>query len=134
MEANHLTISWCFFAIHLHESVMGVHVSHHPEPSSHLPPHTSPLVCTRAPALSALLHASNLHWSSILHLVIHVFQCYTLILSHLHHLPQSPKVCVLHLCLFAVFHIGSSIHLSKFLIYEFIYCIGVSLSGLLHSV
>ena len=73
-------------------------------------------------------------WSSILHLVIHIFQCYTLILSHLHHLPQSPKVCVIHLCLFAVFHIGSSIHLSKFLIYKFIYCIGVSLSGLLHSV
>ena len=37
----------------------------HPEPPSHLPPHPIPLGCPRAPALSALLHASNLHWSFI---------------------------------------------------------------------
>ena len=38
----------------------------------HLPPHPIPLGCTRAPVWGALLHASNLHWSSILHMVIHV--------------------------------------------------------------
>ena len=37
----------------------------HPESPSHLPPHPIPLGCPRAPALSALLYASNLHWSSI---------------------------------------------------------------------
>ena len=50
---------------------MGVLVSPCPEPSSNLPPHPIPLGCPSAPALSALLHASNLHWSTISHMVIH---------------------------------------------------------------
>ena len=54
------------FAIHRPESAMGVHVSPHPEPLSHLPRHPIPLGCPRAPALSALRYASNLHWSSML--------------------------------------------------------------------
>ena len=58
---------------------MSVHISHHPETPSHLPPHPIPLGCPRAPALGALLHALNLHWSSILHMVIYMFQCYSLI-------------------------------------------------------
>ena len=42
----------------------------HPEPRSDLPPHPISLGCPKAPALSALLHAWNLPWSSILHMVI----------------------------------------------------------------
>ena len=53
------------FATHRHELAMGVHVSHHPEAPSHIPPHPIPPGCPRAPTLSALLHASNLHWSSV---------------------------------------------------------------------
>ena len=87
------------FAVHQHESAMGVHVSHHPEPRSHLPPHPIPLSCPRAPALGALLHASNLHWSSISHIVMYMFQCYSLISSHPRLLPHGPKVCSLHRCL-----------------------------------
>ena len=45
------------FALHRHESAMGVHVSPHPEPPSKPPPHPIPLGCPRVPALSALLHA-----------------------------------------------------------------------------
>ena len=75
-----------------------VPVSPHPEPSSHLSPHAIPLSCSRSLALGALLHASNLRWSSSLHVVIHVFQCYTLKSSHPCILPQSPKahslICV----------------------------------------
>ena len=67
------------FAIHRHESAMGVHVSHHPEPAFHLPPHPIPQGCPRTPALSALLHASNLHLSCILHMVIYTFQCYSIL-------------------------------------------------------
>ena len=50
-------------------------------------------------ALGALLHASNLHCSSVSHTVIYMFQCYSLVLPHPLPLPQSPKVCSLHLCL-----------------------------------
>ena len=69
-------------------------------PTSHLPPHPVPLGCPRALALGALLHASNLHWSPILHMAIYMFQFYSLkSSSHPHLLPQSPKVCSLHHCL-----------------------------------
>ena len=81
-------------AIHWHESATGML---NPSP---LPPHPIPLRCSRALALGALIHASNLHWSSVLHVVIYMFQCYSPKSSHHHLLPQSPKVCSLHLCLF----------------------------------
>ena len=60
------------------------------------PPSSIPLDYLRAPALSALLHASNLHWSSILHMIIYMFQCYSLKSSHPCLLPHSPKVCLIH--------------------------------------
>ena len=60
-------------AIHRNESAMGAHVSPHPEPPSHIPPHPILMDCPRVLALSALLHASNLHWSSILHMVMYMF-------------------------------------------------------------
>ena len=88
------------FAIHQHESATGILVSHHhPETPSHFPPHPIPLGCLRAPALGALLHASNLHWSSILHMVMYMSQCCSLKSSHPRLLPLSPKACSLHLCL-----------------------------------
>ena len=66
------------FAIHQHESAMGVHMSHHPERPSHLPPHPIRLGFPRVPALGALLHASNLHFYRFLNdsyfiLVFHIF-------------------------------------------------------------
>ena len=71
-----------------------------PEPPSHLPPHLIPQGHPRAPALSALSHALNLDWQSVSHMVIDMFQCYSLKPSHPHFLPQSPKACSLYLCLF----------------------------------
>ena len=68
----------------------------HPEPPS--PSHPSG---PSAPALSALLYALNLDSSSISHMVIYMFQCCFLKSSHPYLLPQSPKVCSLHLCLFS---------------------------------
>ena len=53
-----------------------------------------------APVLSTLSHASNLDWRSISHMIIYMLQCYFLKSSHPRLLPQSPKVCSLHLCLF----------------------------------
>ena len=72
----------------------------HPDPPSHLPPHPMPQGNPRAPALSTLPHASNLDWWSISHMIIYIFQCYSLKSPHPRLLPESPKVCSLHLCLF----------------------------------
>ena len=71
----------------------------HPEHPTYLPPHPIPQDCPNTPALSALFHASNLDWLSISHMIIYMFQCYSLKSSHPHLLPQSPKVCSLYLCL-----------------------------------
>ena len=71
----------------------------HPEPASHLPLHPIPLSCPRELALGALLHALNLHWPSILHVVMYMFQCYSLKSAHPLLLPLNPKLYSLHLCL-----------------------------------
>ena len=72
----------------------------HPEPPFHFPPHPIPQGLPSAPALSTLSHASSLDWWSILHIIIYMFQCYSLKSSHPHLLPQSPKVCSIHMYLF----------------------------------
>ena len=61
---------------HQHESATSVHVSSpDPERPSRLPPHPVPLGCPRAPTLGALIHALNSHRSSVLHMVMYMFQC-----------------------------------------------------------
>ena len=67
----------------------------------HLNPPPNPILqgCPSAPALSALLHASNLDWCSISHMVIYMFHCYSLKSSHPHLLALIPKVCSFWLCL-----------------------------------
>ena len=70
----------------------------HPEALAHFPPHSTPPRCHRALALGALHHTLNSHWFSIFHMVIYMFQCYSLKSSH-PLLPLSPEVCSLHLCL-----------------------------------
>ena len=69
-------------------------------PILNLPPHPIPLGCPRAWDLSVLLHSLNLPWSSILRMIIYMFQCCSLISSRPFLLPYSPKVCSLHLSLF----------------------------------
>ena len=50
------------FALHSHESAMGVHVFRILNPLSHLPAHPIPQGHPSAPALSTLFQASNLDW------------------------------------------------------------------------
>ena len=64
----------------------------HPENPSHLLPHPIPQGRPSALVLSALSHALNLDWRSISHMVMYMFQCYSLKSSHPRLLPQSPKV------------------------------------------
>ena len=96
-----ITLQYCGgFAIHSQLSAMGVHVSSILNTPSHLPPQPIPQGHPSAPALSTLPHASNLDWPSISHMVIYMFQCYSPKSSSPCPLPQSPKACSLHLCLF----------------------------------
>ena len=46
------------------------------------------------------VHASNLDWQSVSHMIIHMFQCYSLKSSSPCLFPQSPKDCSIHMCLF----------------------------------
>ena len=87
---------------------------------------------TSAPAPSIQYHASNLDWWFISYMILYMFQCHSPKSSHPLPLPQSPKACSIHLCLVRIQ--GYRYHLSKFHIYVLVYCIGVFLSGLLHSV
>ena len=72
----------------------------HPESSSLLPPHTIPLGHPSAPAPSIQYHASNLDWWLISYMILYVFQCHPPKSSHPLPLPQSPKDCSIHQCLF----------------------------------
>ena len=72
----------------------------HPEPPSHLTPHTIPPGHPSAPAPSFLYPALNLDWRFISYMILYMFQCHSPKSSHPLPLPQSPKDCSIHLCLF----------------------------------
>ena len=96
-----ITLQYCIgFAIHRHESTIGVQVFPILNPLPHLPPHTIPLGHPSAPAPSILYHASNLDWRFVSHMIIYMFQCHSPKSSHPRPLPQSPKDYSIHLCLF----------------------------------
>ena len=70
------------------------------EPSSLLPPHTIPLGHPSAPAPSIQYCASNLDWRFVSYMILYIFQCHSPKSSHPLPLPQSPKDCSVHQCLF----------------------------------
>ena len=72
----------------------------HPEPSSLLPPCTIPLGRPSAPAPSIQYRASNLDWRLVSYMIVYMFQCHSPKSSHPLPLPQSPKDCSIHHCLF----------------------------------
>ena len=64
-----ITLQYCIgFAIHWHESAMGVHVLTPLPPPSPYHPSGSP----SAPAPSILYHASNLDWQFVSHMIIYI--------------------------------------------------------------
>ena len=65
-----------------------------------LPPHTIPLGHLSAPAPSIQYHALNLDWQFVSHMILYRFQCHSPKSCHPLPLPQSPKDCSIHLCLF----------------------------------
>ena len=70
------------------------------EPPFHLPANTIPPGHPSAPAPSILYTASNLDWRFISYMVLYMFQCHSPTSSYPLPLPQSPKDCSIHLCLF----------------------------------
>ena len=106
----------------------------HPEPPSHNPPPPIPLGHHSAPALSTCLMHQN--WTGSL---FHIWQytCFSGILSDHPTLAFSHRVqkTVNTSVSLLLSHIQCyRYHLSKFHIYALVYCIGVFLSGFLHSV
>ena len=67
-----------------------------------LPPSSPshPLGHPSAPSPEHLSHALNLDWKYVSHMIIYMFQWYSLRSSHPCFLPQRPKDCSIHLCLF----------------------------------
>ena len=102
-----ITLQYCIgFAIHQHESATSTWIRHVYTCSQSwtppLPPPSPsiPLGHPSAPAPSILYHASNLDWWFISYMILYMFQCHSPKSSHPCPLPQSPKDCSIHLCLF----------------------------------
>ena len=106
----------------------------HPEPPSHLPPHTIPLGHLNAPVPSIQYHTSNLDWRLISYMILYMFQCHSPKLSPSPSPTESKRLFCTSVSLLVSHIQGYNYHLSKFHIYALVYCTGVFLSGLLHSV
>ena len=99
MEVNYFTILYwfCRTSTWIHHRYTRVP---HPEPSSLFPPHIILLGHLSALAPSIQYNASNLDWWFVSYMILYVFQCHSPKSSHPLPLPQSPKDCSIHLCLF----------------------------------
>ena len=129
------TLQYCVgFAIHQHVSTMGVHVflMLKPPPTS-LPIPSLWVIPVHQPQASCILHRI---WTGDSFLIWY-YTCFNAILPN-HHPPPSPTESnrLFYTSVsFLLSHMqGCHYHLSKFHIYALVYCIGVFLSGLLHSV
>ena len=119
MEADYFTILYwfCHTSTWIHHGCTRVP---HPEPPSHLPPHSIPLGHPSAPALSILYHALNLDWWLISHMILYMFQCHSPKSSHPLPLPlpESKRLFYTSVSLLLSHIQGYRYHLSKFHIYE----------------
>jgi len=106
----------------------------HPEPPSQLPPHTLLLVIpVHQPQSSCILHQT---WTGDSFLIWY-YTCFNAILPNHPPTPsptESKRLFYTSVSLLLSRIQGYRYHLSKFHIYGLVYCIGVFLSGLLHSV
>ena len=107
LEANYFIILWWFLP-YIHMSRPWMYMCSPSWPSLSPPSPSHPSGSSQCTGPKHLSHVLNLDWWSVSHMIIYVFQCYSLKSSHPCLLPQSPKD-VLYICVsFAVSHIGSS--------------------------
>ena len=131
----YFTLQYCIdFAIHWHESAMGVYVflilnslplpsPSHPSGSSQCTSPEHPVSCIE-PGLAIHFTYDNLHVSMPFSQIILPSPSTT----------ESKRLFYTSVSLLLSRIQGHHYHLSKFHIYALVYCIGVFLSGLLHSV
>ena len=128
-----ITLKYCIrFAIHQHESTTSVHMFPNLNPClTSLPIPSLWIIPVHQPQASCILHRT---WTGDSFLIWY-YTCFNAILPNHSTLSLCHRVqkTVLYICVsFAVSHTGY--HLSKLHTYALVYCIGVFLSGLLHSV
>ena len=128
-----ITLQYCIgFAIHQYESATGIHMF----PILNPPPHYLPIlslwfVSVHQPQASCILHRA---WTGD---SLHIWY-YTMLFSQI--IPpfpsptESKRLFYTSVSLLLSHIQGYRYYLSKFHIYALVYCIGVFLSGLLHSV
>ena len=126
-----ITLQYCIgFATHQHESATGIHVFPIPPPSPYHPSGSSQCTSPKHPVSCIEPGLAVRFIYDTIHVSMPFFQI----------IPPSPSpteskrlfytsVSLLLSCIH-----GYCYHLSKFHIYALVYCIGVFLSGLLHSV
>ena len=132
----YFSLQYCIgFAVHWLESAMSVHVFPILKPPHHhLPPHPIAVGHPSAPALITLYHASNQNWQFISHMILYVSMPFSQIIPPSPSPTESKRLFYTSVSLLLSHIQGYRYHLSKFHIYALVYCIGVFLSGLLHSV
>ena len=130
-----ITLQYCIgFAIHQHESATGIHVfpilNPLPPPSPYHPSGSSQCTSPKHP-VSGIEPGLAIHF---IYDIIHVSMPFSQIIPLSPSPTESKKLFYISVSLLLSRIQGYRYHLSKFHIYALVYCIGVFLSGLLHSV
>ena len=130
-----ITLQYCIgFTIHQHESTTGVHVLPilNPPPASLLVPSLWSSQCTSPKhPVSCIKPGLAIHF---IYDIIHVSMPFSQIIPPCPSPTESTRLFYTSVSLLLSCIQGYCYHHSKFHIYALVYCIGVFLSGLLHSV